>query len=183
MEKVSYSDDRDKERHDHTHKEDKCCACQANYRDLHANPGFDDSSDIFFSQPWVLRSSQGKFIAEFKDNYPVKSGPTALHMSVLEDGAPSIEQWVAGLEKSKQYTLSTWVAYKSGSEGCHIDLKLGKTLIKRHTISKGSPGQYRKVEGVVATKYQMDLVSMWLYCPSEATVAILVDDVNLEEIM
>ncbi|KAG8360183.1 hypothetical protein FVEN_g2204 [Fusarium venenatum] len=149
---------------------------------LLSNPGFDDSSDIFFSQPWVLRSSQGRSVAEFKDNYPVKSKPTALYMSILEDGAPSIEQWVAGLEKSKQYTLSTWVAYQSGAAGCHIDLKLDKTLIKRHVISKGSPGRYKKVEGIAASNFQMDLVSMWLYCPSGVTVAILVDDFSLEEV-
>ncbi|XEU95961.1 hypothetical protein FSHL1_001246 [Fusarium sambucinum] len=149
---------------------------------LLSNPGFDDSSDIFFSQPWVLRSSQGKSVAEFKDNYPVKSKPTALYMSILGNGAPSIEQWVAGLEKSKQYTLSTWVAYESGAAGCHIDLKLGKTLVKSHVISKGSPGRYKKVEGLATSNFQMDLVSMWLYCPSGATVAILVDDFSLEEV-
>lgn len=104
-------------------------------------------------------------------------------MSITEGGAPSMEQWAAGLEKSKKYTLSTWVAYESGSGGCHIDLKLGKTLVKRHVISKTPPGRYKKVEGVVSSKFQMDLVSMWLYCPSEATVAILVDNFSLKEVM
>ncbi|QPC64382.1 hypothetical protein HYE67_006613 [Fusarium culmorum] len=150
---------------------------------LLGNPGFDDPTNIFFSQPWVLRSVKGKSIAELKDSHHVKSKPTALYMSITEGGVPSMEQWVAGLEKSKKYTLSTWVAYESGTGGCHIDLKLGKTLVKRHVISKTSPGRYKKVEGVVSSKFQMDLVSMWLYCPSETTVAILVDNFSLKEVM
>jgi hypothetical protein len=104
-------------------------------------------------------------------------------MSAIGDDAPSIEQWVAGLEKTKRYTLSAWVAYESGTGACHLDLKLGKTLVKRHAISKGSPGRYKKVQGVVTSNYQMDSVNMWLYCPSEATVAILVDDFSLAEVM
>ncbi|PTD10283.1 hypothetical protein FCULG_00007623 [Fusarium culmorum] len=126
---------------------------------LLGNPGFDDPTNIFFSQPWVLRSVKGKSIAELKDSHHVKSKPTALYMSITEGGVPSMEQWVAGLEKSKKYTLSTWA---------------------RHF--ENLPGRYKKVEGVVSSKFQMDLVSMWLYCPSETTVAILVDNFSLKEV-
>jgi hypothetical protein len=104
-------------------------------------------------------------------------------MSILKDGVPSIEQWAAGLEKSKQYSLSTWVAYESGAAGCHVDLKLGKTLVKSHVISKGPSGRYKKIEGLTTSNFQMELVSMWLYCPSGSTVAILVDDFSLEEVV